>query len=567
MSEVDKNDILTVTCSALGTQGEGIARKDGVTLFIPCLLPGERADVRVLKIKGSVGYAKVEELLTPAELRVRPKCAVFGKCGGCQLQHIKYHMQLKFKTNLVKDALKKIAGLDLPVAACERSEREYAYRNKLQLPVGRRNGENVVGFYAERSHRIVPASACPLHPDWAQGLIGALLNFMEKCGLDGYDEETGEGQIRHIVVRELRKKFIVTLVTTVLELKGIDYFFFLLDKVFPEYSFWLNVNDQKTNVVFGEEFRLLKGPGFYDCQDGGITYEVGPRTFVQVNENVRGKLYERALSFAEEGDTVIDCYAGGGLLTAKFAKKCKKAYGIEIVPEAHDCAQKLRSDNALGDKMENLCGRVEDLLAEVLEREPSALVVLDPPRAGVARGVLDLLIQKDVGRIVMISCDPATLARDLGILTGSLVDENGALVKAPSPAGKYAVTCVEPFDMFPQTKHVETLVLLSKNSDSHINVTVEFGEGEGQISLKEVEKRAEARKPKEKVTYKMIQQYIEEHYGFMVHTAYIAEVKRSLGLPMYDAPNAVEELKRPRSHPTEKMVLAIKETLAHFEII
>ena len=167
----------------------------------------------------------------------------------------------------------------------------------------------------------------------------------------------------------------------------------------------------------------------------------------------------------------------------------------------------------------------------------------------------------------MISCDPATLARDLGILTGSLVDENGALVKAPSPAGKYAVTCVEPFDMFPQTKHVETLVLLSKNSDSHINVTVEFGEGEGQISLKEVEKRAEARKPKEKVTYKMIQQYIEEHYGFMVHTAYIAEVKRSLGLPMYDAPNAVEELKRPRSHPTEKMVLAIKETLAHFEII
>ncbi len=463
---MEKNDILKVTCSALGTQGEGIARsEDGTVLFIPCLLPGERAQVRVLKVKGNIAYARIEDLLTPAEMRVRPKCAVFGKCGGCQLQHLKYHMQLKFKTGVVKDALRKIAGLDLPVAACERSEKEYAYRNKLQLPVGQRGGENVVGFFAERSHRIVPTQACPLHADWAEGLIRALLGFMEKCGLDGYDEETGQGQIRHIVVRELRKKYIVTLVTTVPELKGIDYLFFLLDKVFPEYSFWLNVNDKPTNVIFGEEFRLLKGPGFYDCQDGGLTYEVGPRTFVQVNENVRGKLYDRALSFADEGDTVIDCYAGGGLLTAKFAKKCRKAYGIEIVPEAHDCAEKLKTDNALGERMENLCGKVEDLLAGVLEREPDALVVLDPPRAGVARGVLELLIRKNVGRIVMISCDPATLARDVGILTGALIEKDGALVKAEVPAGLYSVTCVEPFDMFPQTKHVETLVFLSKKSE------------------------------------------------------------------------------------------------------
>ena len=565
---MEKNDIVKVSCAALGTQGEGIAKKDNVTLFIPGFLPGERGDVRVLKVKGNVGYARLEELRTPAEVRVRPKCAVFGKCGGCQLQHLKYHMQLKFKTGLVRDCLKKIAGLDGPVAPCERSEKEYGYRNKLQMPIGQRGGENVIGFYAERSHRIVPTQACPLHPEWSEGLISALLQFMEKCGLDGYNEETGEGQLRHIVVRELRKKYIVTLVTTVPELKGIDYLFFLLDKVFPEYSFWLNLNDKKTNVIFGEKFTLLKGPGFYDCQDGGITYEVGPQTFVQVNENVRTKLYERALSYADEGDAVIDCYAGGGLLTAKFAKKCRKAYGIEIVPEAHDCAEKLRTGNAFEDKMYNLCGRVEDLLPSVLEKEPDAMVVLDPPRAGVARSVLDLLIEKKIRKIVMISCDPATLARDVGILTGSLVEQNGALVKTLTPEGCYSLVSVEPFDMFPQTKHVETLVLLShKEPDSHINVTVEFGEREGQISLEEIEKRAEARKPKEKVTYKMMQQYIEENYGFKVHTAYIAEVKRSLGLPMYDAPNAVEELKHPRPHPTERMVAAIKETLAHFDFI
>ena len=459
---MEKNDILTVTCSALGTQGEGVARKNGVTLFVPRLLPGERAEVRVLKVKGNIAYARVEELLTPAELRVRPRCAVFGRCGGCQLQHLKYHMQLKFKTGLVKDAFRKIAGLDVDVSACERSEKEYGYRNKLQLPVGQRDGKNVVGFFAERTHRIVPTQDCPLHPEWAGALIGALTGFMEKCGLDGYDEETCTGQIRHIVVRELRKKYVVTLVTTVPELKGIDYFFFLLDKVFPEYSFWLNVNTARTNVIFGEEFRLLKGPGFYDCQEGGITYEVGPRTFVQVNENVRTRLYERALSFAEAGDTVIDCYAGGGLLTAKFAGKCKRAYGIEVVPEAHDCAERLRADNALDGRMENLCGKVEDLLEGVLEREPEALVVLDPPRAGVARGVIDLLIRRQVKKIVMISCDPATLARDVGLLTGSLVEQNGALVKAESPAYRYSIDCAEPFDMFPQTRHVETLVCLER---------------------------------------------------------------------------------------------------------
>ena len=460
---MEKNDSLVVTCGALGTQGEGIARADGVTLFVPRFLPGERARVKVLKVKGSVGYAKIEELLTPAEERVRPKCAVFGKCGGCQLQHIKYRAQLKFKTQLVRDTLRKIAGIDADVAACERSEKEYGYRNKLQLPVGCKDGQTVVGFFAERTHRIVPTDACPLHPDWAGKLIDALKNFMEKCGLDGYDEETGEGQIRHIVVRELRGKFLITLVVTVPELKGIDYFLYRLDQIFHEYSFYLNFNDKKTNVIFGDEFKLLKGKGVYDCTDAGIVYEAGPRTFVQVNENVRTKLYERALSHVDEDAVVADCYAGGGLLTAKFAKKCKEAYGIEVVPEASACADDLRVRNGLEDKMVNLCGKVEERLAGVLDKEPSATVVLDPPRAGCAREVLRLLLERKVPKIIMISCDPATLARDVGLLTGSLTEQDGALVKSDPAHGVYKLQSVEPFDMFPQTKHVETMVVLRRN--------------------------------------------------------------------------------------------------------
>ena len=460
---LQKNDILTVTCDSIGTNGEGIARADGVLLFVPYFLTGERARVKVLKVKGSTAYAKVEELLTPAEDRLRPACPVFARCGGCQLQHMAYRLQLRFKTALVRDTLKKLGGVTAEVSACERSEAEYNYRNKLQLPIGTVNGKNVVGFYAERSHRIVDTDVCPIHPDWAAPLIAAVKKFMEKCGLDGYDEVTHEGQLRHIVVRQLGKKFLITLVTAVRELKGIDYFLFLLDDIFPAYSFFLNFNDRDTNVVFGEEFQLLKGPGVYERTEGGITYEAGANTFLQVNEGVRGKLYSRAVAFAGENETVIDCYAGGGLMTAMFAKKCKKAYGIEVVEEAHRMADRLKERNGLPG-MENLCGKVESVLPALLEKEREATVVLDPPRAGVERSVLKALIASDVQKLIMISCNPATLARDLGVLTGTLREtEKGELVRAQGEeGGAFEIASVQPFDMFPQTKWVETLVLLQR---------------------------------------------------------------------------------------------------------
>ncbi|MDE6274752.1 MAG: 23S rRNA (uracil(1939)-C(5))-methyltransferase RlmD, partial [Clostridiales bacterium] len=370
---------------------EGIVRSQDMTVFVPFLLLGEKAEIRILKTKGNIAYGKIVELFTPAEERVRPVCPVFGRCGGCQLQHENYRAQLKFKTELVKSALEKIGGIKFSVPPCVASEKEYGYRNKLQMPIGRLNGENAIGFYAERSHRIVKTDACPIHHEWAERVIAAVYKFMDTCGLDGYDEETGEGQLRHIVVRELKGKYIVTLVSAVRDISGIDYFVHLLGEIFKEFSLYLNFHAEKTNVVFGEEFRLIAGSGFYECSEAGIFYEAGAQTFVQVNEGIRGKLYAQAVELVSAGETVIDCYAGGGLLTAMFAKKCGKAYGIEIVPEASACAEKLKERNGLSAQMTNICGDVAKELGALLTREKDATVVLDPPRGGVERSVLKTL--------------------------------------------------------------------------------------------------------------------------------------------------------------------------------
>lgn len=455
-----KNDRVTIVCERLGSNGEGVARAEGITLFVPDLLAGEKALVKVLSVKDGVAYGKVEEIFTPAEQRVRPACGVFGKCGGCQLQHMRYRDQLSFKTDLVRNTLKKIAGIDAEVAPCVKSDKEYGYRNKLILPIGRKDGRTVLGFYAERSHRIVEIGECPV-TGWADRVISAVKNFAEKCGLDGYDEETHTGQLRHIVVREIGKKYIVVLVVTQ-EIKGIDYLLSLFDRIFKEYSFFLNYNDRRTNVVFGEKFRLIKGSPTYVCEEGGISYEAGAETFLQINENVRGKLYESALALIDENETVLDCYSGGGLLTAMFAKKCKKAYGIEFVKEAVECADRLKKRNGLDKKMVNLAGRVEEELPALVKKEKNAVAVLDPPRSGLDESVVSLLLGSGIKKIVMISCNPATLARDLGLLTGTLARDGRNLVRSDVREGKFNVVSVQPFDMFPQTKHAECLVCLRR---------------------------------------------------------------------------------------------------------
>lgn len=450
---------------SLGSEGEGIVKAEGITFFVPLCLKGEKVQVKALKIKGNIGYGKAEKILSASPYRAEPRCPVFGKCGGCNLQHMSYSYQLEFKRKLVEDCLKKIGNISFPVDGAERGEKEWEYRNKLQLPVGiGADGKTAIGFYAERSHRIVPVEKCFIHPDWAEKITRALREYMEKYSLKGYDEETGAGDIRHLVVRRIGGRFIVTLVTPLKRLKGIEYFAEKLSAV-GEFTLSLNVNAKMTNAVMSDEFIHIVGDGAYSAEECGVKYKATADTFLQVNEGVRKKLYDRAVECTVDGGdcVVIDAYSGGGLMTAMAAARCSRAYGIEIVPKATECANALARDNGLKDKMINICGRVEDVLPEIMGRERGKKIrlILDPPRAGIDRGVLKAIIAAEIEKLTLISCNPATLARDLGILTGCLTEgENGALIKGEG-GGAYSIERVTPFDMFPQTKHIETLVTLA----------------------------------------------------------------------------------------------------------
>lgn len=473
---IQKNDSICAVTESVGTNGEGVIRHEGVTFFVPACLPGERVRFKVLKIKGNIGYGKVEEILTPAEERVREKCPVYSRCGGCCLQHLEYSAQLTHKSFVVKEALRKIGGLNISVPLTVKSDLQYGYRNKLQIPVGvDKDGKTVIGFYAEHSHRIVPITACAIHPEWSERLIAIVKRYMSECAVKGYDEEQKTGSIRHIVAREIGGKFIITLVSAKRDLPNLAHLIDLLKAEFAYFTVYVNVNAENTNVILGKEFQLVHGTGFFESEEHGIRYEAGPVTFLQVNENVRTKLYREAVkSVCEDGDeVVIDAYSGGGLMTAMIAKKAKRVYGIELEAEAVRCADSLKAKNGLKN-MTNICGYVEEELSEVLKKEKGEKIrlLLDPPRAGIARSVVKALLTSGIPKLTIISCNPATLARDLGILSGRLVEnEKGELVKNPNYAnvsddetlsGYYAIERIQPYDMFPQTKHVESVVCLTR---------------------------------------------------------------------------------------------------------
>ena len=503
-----KNESICAITEGIGSNGEGIIRHEGVTFFVPACLPGEKVRFKVLKVKGNIGYGKLEEVLTPAEERARAKCPVFLRCGGCCLQHLDYRAQLVHKSGVVRDSLRKIGGIRMEVPTAVACDFPYGYRNKLQMPVGvDKEGKTVVGFYAERSHRIVPVSACAIHPAWAEDWIATVKRYLEECAVKGYDEEKKTGAVRHIVAREIGGNFIFTLVTAKRKLPNLPYFIGLLSEKFSSFSLYINFNDKDTNVIFGEEFQLVHGTGFFEAEEQGIRYEAGPITFLQVNENMRTKLYKDALeTVTGEGDeVVIDAYSGGGLLTAMIAKRAKRAYGIELEKEASACADKLKAKNGL-ENMTNICGFVEEKLAGVLEKEKGEKLrlILDPPRAGIARSVTKALLQSGIEKLTLISCNPATLARDLGLLTGRLTEnEKGELVKNPAYEnagesetlpGYYAIEKIQPYDMFPQTKHVETLVVLShKKPTTNLGVALDFENSEIKKSLVDLETRVKSK--------------------------------------------------------------------------
>lgn len=460
---MEKNKLYEGTVTGLGTDGEGIIGIDGTTAFVPFCLVGEKVVFKALKVKGNIAYGKTEEIKTPSAERVIPPCSVFYKCGGCDIQHMNYPAQLDFKRETVKGALRKIGGINAEVSPTVACGKELRYRNKLALPIGvNANGETVCGFYAPHSHRIVDADDCLIQAEWIKPVISAVKKFTKEQKISGYNEETRSGVLRRIVVREIGKKFIFALVAA----KKTDCKPLIseIEKSFKDFTFLLNINPSQGNAIFSDNWQVLRGAGCFEAEEGGIKFSAGAQTFVQVNDEIREKLYARVLEEAEEGAVALDLYSGGGMLTAMLAKKCGAAYGVEIVEEASRCADELKEANGLGGRMFNICGAVEEEIEKVfaVTEGKRRIIVCDPPRKGMERSVCNAVRKSGADKIVLVSCNPATLARDLGLILGTLKEEGGNLVKQPAPDSDYEISSVIPFDMFPQTKWCETLVVLAK---------------------------------------------------------------------------------------------------------
>ena len=557
--EFRKNDLVTLEIEDCGIDGEGIGKADGFTVFVKDAVIGDTVTAKIIKAKKNYGYGRLMEVLKPSPYRVEPKCEFARQCGGCQLQALSYDQQLVFKTNKVKGHLERIGGFtDIPMEPIIGMDELFHYRNKAQFPVGRnKEGKIVTGFYAGRTHNIIENRDCALGVAENKEVLDRVIAHMEKYGIEPYNEATGKGLVRHVLIRYgyFTKEVMVCLILNGNKLPKEEQLVKSLCEIPGMTSITINVNKKRSNVILGEEICLLWGQEYITDRIGDISYQISPLSFYQVNPMQTQKLYAKALEYADlhGQETVWDLYCGIGTISLFLAQKAKFVRGVEIVPAAIENAKENAKLNGL-ENTEFFVGKAEEVLPREYKKNGvyADVIVVDPPRKGCDETLLETMVEMNPERIVYVSCDSATLARDLKYLC-----ERG-----------YELRKVCPVDQFGMTVHVETVVLLShKKPDGHINVKVEFGEGEGKVPLDNIAKRAEEYKPKERVTYKMIKEYIEAKYGFKVHTAYIAEVKRDLGLPMYDTPNAVEELKQPRKHPTAEKVEAIKDALKHFEVI
>ena len=492
-------------------------------------------------------------------MEIREVCRDKDICGGCVYQGVPYEEQLSNKFGEVKGLLDKKDiryGELLPI---EGAPSRYGYRNKMEYTFGdmEKNGPMTLGMHKKKHFMsIVTVDQCQLVHEDFNVILRGVLEFASSRGYTHYHKKAHKGLMRHLIVRRgIRTGELLVNVVTSSE-DGFDENAFVeMIRALPlenqVVGILRTINDRLADAVYCDELRVLWGRDYYNEEILGLKFKVSAFSFFQTNVDAVERLYSYAVSLIEdfENKEVFDLYCGTGTITQVLARKAKEVIGIELVEEAVEAAKTNAALNGL-DNCRFLAGDVFEVL-DSLPDKPEVIVV-DPPRVGISSNALEKIIGYGVKQIVYISCNPKSLADNLYYMQYY----------------GYEIKSVKPFDNFPGTKHVETVVLLShKKADSYIHIDVEFGEGEGKIPVDSIAKRAEAYKPKEKVTYKMIKEYIEAKYGFKVHTAYIAEVKRNLGLPMYDAPNAVEELKQPRKHPTPEKVEAIKDALRYFAVI
>ena len=552
-----------VTKIAFPNKGEVDCGEDGIA-SVKGTLPGQKVKFVVSKKRSGKAQGRLKEIIEKSPMEdVEPNCPHFGDCGGCSYQTMSYENQLKLKEDMVKGILDNAIKGDYQFEGILGSPVQWGYRNKMEFSFGDqfKDGPLALGMHKKNSfHDIVTVDNCKIVDRDYNIILRCVLDYCAKKELPFYHKLRHEGYVRHLLVRRTTKtkELLVALVTTsdaemekkadlmslVEEIKALDLSAKLCGVIHI-------INDGLADVVQSDETRVLYGQEYVYEELLGLKFKISVFSFFQTNSLGAEVLYSKAREYIGEtkDKLIFDLYSGTGTIAQILAPVAKKVVGVEIIEEAVEAAKVNASLNNL-ENCEFIAGDVLKVIDD-LQDKPD-LIVLDPPRDGINPKALQKIIDFGVDRMVYISCKPTSLARDLEML-----QEQG-----------YKVVKAAAIDQFPNTNHVETIVLLShKKPDGHINVKVEFGEGEGKVPLDNIAKRAESYKPKERVTYKMIKEYIEAKYGFKVHTAYIAEVKRDLGLPMYDAPNAVEELKQPRKHPTAEKVEAIKDALKHFEII
>ena len=546
---LQKNQILTLRIERLSSDGSGVAHSaDGEAVFVPGTAPGDEARVRIVKDCGRYAFGILDELLTPSPDRVPVDCPVAGPCGGCSLRHLDYAAELRAKQESVLDAFRRIGGLEVPVLDILPSPEVDRYRNKVQFPVGvDKNGAPCIGFYAGRTHRIVPCPDCKLQPGLLNEIGNALCAFFAQQGIRPYDEQIGKGLVRHIFLRRGAHsgQIMVCLVCTRAKLPHAEQLCTALREQFPAIStILLNVNAKNTNVILGSENHILYGPGYIEDTLCGVPVRLGPLSFYQVNTLAAERLYGFAAQYAQlaPDDTLLDLYCGMGTIGLSMADQCRELIGVEIVPEAIESAKAnaARMGEAVAAKSRFFCadaGKAATQLAT--EGLHPDIVMLDPPRKGCDEATLSAVVRMAPRRVVYVSCNPATAARDAAWL-----EKNG-----------YHAEKVQPVDLFPRTKHVEAVLLLTKlNVERYIEV---------DVSMDELDVTA----AESKATYNEIREHVWEHHQLRVSNLYIAQVKQKYGIiereNYHKAKN--ENAKQPQC-PKEKEY-AIVEALKHFKMI
>ena len=555
---MNKNDIVTVEITDIGVSGEGIGHVDGYTLFIKDAVIGDVVEAKVMKAKKNYGYARLMKVITPSEYRVEPKCVFARRCGGCQIQEMSYDRQLVFKDQKIRGNLERIGGftkdqIDTVMQPVVGMEHPFGYRNKAQFPFGTdKEGNPITGFYAGRTHDIIANTDCALGVEQNKEILEIILQYMRENKIKSYDEKTGKGLIRHALIRYgfKTKEIMVCLVVNGKKLPKAERLIEKLIQIEGMTSITISPNTRRDNVIMGDSYEILWGQGYITDYIGNVKYQISPLSFYQVNPVQTEKLYGLALEYADlKGDeTVWDLYCGIGTISLFLAQKAKQVYGVEIVPQAIDDAKENAKINAI-DNAEFFVGKAEEVLPEYYaeyEREHNGetahadVIVVDPPRKGCDETLLETIVKMQPEKVVYVSCDSATLARDLKYLC----------------ANGYEIKMCRGVDQFPQSVHVETVVLLSKGEVDSKKIRVEFSLED--MDMSEFQDGA---------TYTQIKDYVLEHSGLKVSNLYISQIKRKCGIEVgknYNLPKS-EDSRQPQCPPEKEK--AIREAFKYFGMI